>query len=266
MHKPIKLVEDSEGLKRLQVPDNVRFRLSTFGYCYLQENGYFNDDPSDKDGYTPWYTYPAITFLKDILQKEHKVFEYGSGYSTLFFKDKVQELYTVEHDNEWAKKLVETRPDLEIHVVPQGADIHELGVDRIKFFSENFPTYRSNNIEHDTMHGLNNVDFVGYASEIYEKPKRYFDIIIVDGMARALTAFLAAEMIKDDGIIILDNSDRWHYNTTQEYLIGQGFGRIDFWGPGHENYYAWCTSFFSKSFKIKNNNVTRPIKDGPIFT
>lgn len=266
MHRPIVLLEDSEKRKRLSVPDDIRHRLSTFGYCYLQENGYFNDDPSDSEGFTPWYTYPAISFLKDILDSEHKVFEYGSGYSTLFFKNKVAELYTVEHDSEWAKKLIEHRNDLEIHVVPEGAGVHPLALEKVKIFAEEFPTYRSNNKEHDTMHGLNNVDFLGYASEIYEKPHGYFDIIVVDGMARALSAFLAAEMIKEDGIIILDNSDRWHYNTTQEYLINEGFGRIDFWGPGHENAYAWCTSFFSRSFKIKNQKVLRPVKQGPIFT
>lgn len=266
MHKPIELVDEPGMPKRLSVPDRVRFKLSTFGYCYLQEHGYFNDDPSDKDGYTPWYTYPAIAFLKDILHPEHKVFEYGSGYSTLFFKDKVQELYTVEHDDAWAKKLVDHRPDLEIHVVPESANVHESSFDKIEHFKHHFPQYRSNNDGHDRMHGLNNADFLGYASEIYERPKGHFDIIVVDGMARALCAYLAADMIKDDGIIILDNSDRWQYNFIQEYMIGQGFGRIDFWGPGHENYYAWCTSFYSKAFKIKNKNVLRPIKDGPIFT
>jgi hypothetical protein len=108
--------------------------------------------------------------------------------------------------------------------------------------------------------------FIGYASEIFVKPKGYYDIVVIDGMARVLTGFLAAKMVSDTGYIILDNSDRWHYNTLQKHLIEQGFGRIDFWGPGTGNYHAWCTSIFSKNFKIRNKSPERVVNDKFIFT
>jgi len=78
-------------------------------------------------------------------------------------------------------------------------------------------------------------------------------------MARALCAVMTVESyrLKDNGIIILDNSDRWHYNPIQEYLNKNEFGRIDFYGPGWNSHAGWCTSFYSQAFPINNNNVCR---------
>lgn len=264
MKKPIKLVE-KDGRKIVEVPDELRHKIGTFSLQYLQENGFFNDEPSDKDGYTPWYTYPAIDFLKDILKPEHKVIEYGSGYSTLFYSKRVKELFTVEHDLDWAKKIVSIDPSLEIKVCVSNCRPIEESIPKIKEFIQNFKQIRSNHPDHDLKHGLNNNDFAGYASMIYSHPKGYFDVVVVDGMARSLCGYLAVEMIKDDGIIILDNSDRWHYNNLQRYFVDQGFGRIDFWGPGHGLYEKWCTSFFSRKFQIINNQVERVVIDGPII-
>jgi hypothetical protein len=125
---------------------------------------------------------------------------------------------------------------------------------------------RSDDRDHDVRHGLINNEFAGYASTIYNYPQGYFDVIVLDGMARALSGVLAVERARDDTLIILDNSDRWQYNTLQQYLIDKGYKRIDFWGPGWNNYNAWCTSVFCKNFSFKNNRSLRPETEGPIFT
>ena len=60
--------------------------------------------------------------------------------------------------------------------------------------------------------------------------------------------YLAAEYVSEDGIIVLDNSDRWQYNDLQDYLIHDaGFKRIDFHGLGPVNPYGWTTSLFFKN-------------------
>lgn len=263
MNKPIELV-DEDGRKLLRVPEDLRHKISTFAFQYLQEHGFFNDSPSNSEGYTPWYTYPAIDFLKDILKPEHKVIEYGCGYSTLFYKDKVQELFTIEHNLEWAQKIVSINPSLEIKVCVPQCKVLDEALPKVLEFVENFKQVLSLNKDHDLTHGLINNDFAGYASMIYTYPKGYFDIVVIDGMARSLCGYLAVDRIKEDGYIILDNSDRWHYNHLQEYLVEQGFGRIDFWGPGHGLYEKWCTSFFSRNFKFIPNNIKRPVINGPI--
>ena len=253
-----------DGKDYVSIPEDLRGKVGTFAYYYLQDNGFWNDVPSDEDGYTPWYTYPAIAYLKNILTKEHNVLEYGSGYSTLFYKQRVGNLFTVEHDLEWAKKIVALNDSLSIEVcVPQCKPVDE-SMTKISEFVKTVKQIRSQNDGHDLTHGLINNDFAGYASQIYRYPKGYFDVVVIDGMARQLCGHLAVEMMNENGIIILDNSDRWHYNNLQEYLTDQGYGRIDFWGPGHGVYEQWCTSFFSKNYKIKCNNIARPITQGAI--
>jgi hypothetical protein len=263
MIKPLSIVNEN-NVQMISVPEDLRGKITTFAYCYLQELGFFNAVPSDEQGYTPWYTYPAISFLKDILKLEHKVLEYGSGYSTLFFKDKVQELTTVEHDSMWAQKIVDINSDIDIYVVQENATPHPDAMPKILEFINTIEQVRSNDRNHDLVHGLVNNEFAGYASVIYSKPKGYYDIVVIDGMARLLTGYLAADCIADDGYIILDNSDRWHYNNLQQYLFDKGYGRIDFWGPGHGLYNCWCTSFFSKNFKFNNNKKLREVTQGLI--
>ncbi len=225
---------------------------------YLEKQGWLNNKPLDDEGFTPWYTYPAISFLKDIIQYDSKVLEYGSGYSTLFYNSKVKECVSIEHNSAWADNLLKTNSLYNIIISAQG-DIAETNNDVLinKFNSLNFEQPLSANNNHNIEHGLLNMEFIGYATKICNKPKDYYDIIVIDGMARILSGFIASEMISENGIIILDNSDRWQYNSLQKYLIEHGFGRIDFWGPGPVNSYAWCTSFFSKRFHIVNNVIER---------
>ena len=157
-------------------------------------------------------------------------------------------------------------PNAVIYLVDQNAKVHDDAEEIVNNFIENFPQIRSDDRDHDVRHGLINNEFAGYASTIYNYPKGYFDVIVLDGMARALSGVLAVERARDDTLIILDNSDRWQYNTLQEYLIDKGYKRIDFWGPGWNNYHAWCTSIFCKNFNFKNNRLQRPETEGPILT
>jgi len=266
MIKPITLTEE-EGKQKLSMPENLGSHISTFAYCYLQPNGWFNGYPANEnEEYCPWYTYPAIEFLKDIIKPEHKVLEYGSGYSTLFYHKYVQSVTTVDHDAAWAQKIVDIKPEIDIYIAGENFASHPEAIDKINEFINTFPQVRTDDINHDLQHGLINNEFAGYASLVYQEPTGHYDIVAIDGMARALCAYLAVEKLSDDGIIILDNSDRWHYNNILRHLNNKGYGRIDFWGPGHNTYKAWCTSFFSKKFPLKNNNIERVQTEGFIAT
>jgi len=265
MKKPITLVE-VDGDKRLTLPPEMHSHLSTHAYLYLQPRGWFNDYPMDEEGITPWYTFPAISFIKDVISKETKVFEYGTGFSTIFFNTNAGEVVTVEHDGEWVQRIKDNVPNALIHTIDQNAKVHDDAVDTVERFKSTFTQFESGDKSHDIKHGLVNNEFAGYASKIYEYPHGYFDIIVLDGMARTLSGVLAAERARDDTLIILDNSDRWQYNPLQEYLNQKGFMRIDFWGPGWNNYHAWCTSIFCKKFSFKNNRLLRPEQEGPILS
>ena len=55
----------------------------------------------------PWITFAAITYLKQVLSPDMRVFEYGTGGSTLFFARRVAEVISVEHDPVWYEQLRE---------------------------------------------------------------------------------------------------------------------------------------------------------------
>lgn len=95
--------------------------------------------------------------------------------------------------------------------------------------------------------GLIDYGFDAYACALLDYPSGYFDIIVIDGMARVLTTWLAARQLASDGLIIFDNSDRVEYVDAYRHLEGSGFARVDFSGLGPLNTYEWSTSIFFKS-------------------
>lgn len=244
----------------------VRRKLDFLANNYLLPQGHFTGRVARADGSpTPWITYPARAFLDDVLLPDMKVFEYGAGNSTLYFRERCAEVRSVEHDPAWYAQLRKLCPDVDIELVPEGAPVIEAAAPAVRRFLEfNFCEPESGKPENDKMHGLRNAEFAGYASRIYRQPKGHYDLVLVDGMARGLGMFLAAEQIADDGFVVLDNSDRWQYNAFQQYLTDCGFGRVDFWGPGPINDIAWCTSFFSRGFKVKNRNLHRSQRSGDL--
>jgi len=192
------------------------------------------------------------------------VFEYGAGYSTQYFKKRCKFLYSVEHNPDWVNHL----QDKKLNVVYEGQNDEpyengKLCYKSYKTLKFTNPLLR-NNTAHNIEHGLLNAEFARYASSISKFEPGFFDIVVVDGMARQLSGFYASKYIKTDGYIILDNSDRWQYNSLQKYLINAGFGRIDFWGLGPVNTISWCTSFFSRNFKISNIQILRKKKSGDL--
>src|SRR5437762_2857857 len=58
----------------------------------------------------PWLTYPAIEFLAARVRPEMRVFEYGSGQSTLWWAARVRQVISCEHDPAWAERLRDQLP------------------------------------------------------------------------------------------------------------------------------------------------------------
>lgn len=213
----------------------------------------------------PLYTAPALEFLEQTVDKDWRVFEYGGGHSTKYYSEKCSEVYTVEHDGNWYNTIVSEAPNAHIELVQSFAPVlDEASALDEEFFSKGFNLAIREDRDHgyNTYHGMNNDDYRGYASRIFKKPKGYFDCIVADGMARSLTLWYAMHMLKDGGVIILDNSDRWQYNDLQCYLMSNGLNRLDFWEPNHP---SWCTSFFSKTFDHSDAACARSLDSGDLY-
>ena len=136
-----------------------------------------------------------------------RLFEYGSGGSTLWWASRVKEIFSVEHDKYWFQKV--------------SADIP--------------PNVKLIYID---------LDYGGAYSKKIGEFNNKFDIIIIDGRDRINCVMNALQAIKPDGVFIWDNSDREAYREGYDYLLINGYNRIDFEGMGPINLDSWCTSVF----------------------
>lgn len=213
----------------------------------------------------PLYTTPALEYLDSIVQPTWKVFEYGGGNSTNYYAAHCAETHTVEHNKSWYNTIINNNPDATVyHIEADNLVIDDAAQLNAEFDNMQFSLPIRDGYDHsyNEYHGLINDRHQGYASMICKQPAGYFDVVVVDGMARSRCLWYAAHMVNSTGIIILDNSDRWHFNDLQQYLINSGFNRKDFWQLDHP---CWCTSFFSKSYSVSDEMVARPVNTGDIY-
>jgi len=237
-----------------------------FAQGYLQKMGWFQSldgTPRDHSGYVPYITYPALRQLRNIIRPDFRVFEYGSGGSSLWWAGQVAQVICVEHDPGWAMRVAEAAPShLQVITREQGRATTPKHRGLLKKFLATSPELPLSHDEaHNLMHGLTSEDFVAYATEIEAHGAEKFDVIVIDGMARCFTAWLAPRHLKEDGFILFDNADRWQYNQAYRTLREQGFYRLDFYGPGPVNKIEWCTSIFSRNLDAFAQNIERPKGD-----
>ncbi len=203
-------------------------------------------------GPVPWITYPALKMLARIVKSEHRVFEYGAGNSSLWWSSRVAEIVTVEHDEDWHREILErSGPQNSLLHVPIDAPIAPTAGAALKpFFDSGIDEEPGPDPAQNLRAGRLSEPFSAFAATLLDYPEGYFDIVVVDGMARVLTAWLAARRVNPDGFIVFDNSDRDFYQAGDDALTEAGFRRIDFWGPGPINPYGWCTSIFTKNLEV----------------
>ena len=186
--------------------------LSDYGWWESYKRGL----PIDKQGNPiPWVTYPFIEFIEGRLKNNLEVFEYGSGNSTFWYAKRVKYVTSVEHDRDWYEKIKSNLPE------------------NVSLFYK------------ELVYGGDYSRFI-----LFQNKK--FNIVSIDGRDRVNCIIHSINAITEDGIIILDDSERKKYEEGITFLIKNGFRKIDFWGfsPGYFN--RKCTSIF-----YKNNNCLK---------
>jgi hypothetical protein len=152
----------------------------------------------------PWYTYACIEWLERRLRPSDIAFEFGTGFSTLWYSGRVDRVVAVDHDPDWFARL---EP-----VIPGNVDL------------------RLCSSQGDEVGSMDSgLEASEYLAAIGEFPAEWFDIVVVDGQERIACAAAALNHLKPDGLLVLDNSDRPAYRAAIEHLHGNGLGRIDFY-------------------------------------
>lgn len=145
----------------------------------------------------PWWTYDAIDRVDAFLsaRPDAKVFEYGSGASTVWLARRCASVVSIEHDANWFN-LMQSRvaeySGVDLRLVPQDADMS------------------AEPLFHSKKEGYLGSSFEAYVRAITVEGAR-FDLIVVDGRSRAACLAFAEQHLAEDGLIVFDNSKRRRY-------------------------------------------------------
>ena len=189
--------------------------LLSFGVKgYLAEIGWFSTlkskAPVDENGDPiPWVTYSFIDFIKDRIRKQHQVFEFGSGNSTFFYAKLAGKVVSVEHDQDWFNKISATKPantEMIFCALQPDGDYCRM------------PTTKDHK----------------------------FNVIIVDGRDRVNCCMQSINALTEDGVIVLDDSEREFYLPAIHSLTGLGFKQLPFSGISPGLFYRKSTTVFYK--------------------
>jgi hypothetical protein len=170
----------------------------------------------------PWYTYPAISYLRQLDFRDSTVFEYGCGHSTLFWAAVARQVVSVEDNRRWFDIMSK-------RVASNARLIYE-------------------------------PDLAAYVDSIRQFPGG-FDIIVVDGPARGSTRLkcsrAAIECLRPGGLIVLDNSD-WLPESAR-LLREAGLLEVDMTGFAPISGHTQTTSlFFSRAFDVRGRSARLP--------
>ena len=158
------------GIERLLwAVETVEFE---YGHYFSSAQKMSIDKPGNP---IPWYTYPAIEYLKQLDFSDKEVYEYGAGNSSLFWARRAKAITSIENDKNW-HSFVKNK---------QGTNQEVLFIN----------------------------DEQEYVNSILRK-KRNYDLIIIDGLARLGCAKMAVQCLEEGGLIILNNSD-WYPDTAE---------------------------------------------------
>lgn len=189
--------------------------ITVFFRSGLREEGWFRSArerrPVDKKGQPlPWYSYPAIHFLAPRLTKQMDVFEYGAGFSSLWFAQRVSSVTSLEHNLFWFGHIQEKAP-----------------------------------ANHQVLfHPAKDVE--GYVRTIAATEKKY-DIVVIDAENRLECVPHAIAALKDDGVVIFDNTQTPPCEKAYSMFGAHKFRSLDFVGPLPIHHWNNTTTVFYRT-------------------
>lgn len=148
----------------------------------------------------PWWTFESAARVEAFLlgRRGARVFEWGSGGSTVWLARRSSAVVAVEHDERWAAAVRAHLPagsPVDLHVVPARAASGAAGEAR------------------SAKPGATGLDFRAYV-DVIEEVGGTFDVIVIDGRAREACLARAVDHVAPDGIIVFDNVERARYREA----------------------------------------------------
>ncbi|PSP13900.1 MAG: hypothetical protein BRC50_05380 [Cyanobacteria bacterium SW_11_48_12] len=203
--------------KNLKIKDYLNFIRFYSKWKYSIQN---KDGNTPLESGKPWITFAAIEFLEKTLSDNDRVFEYGTGGSTIFFAKRAKRVISVEHDIEWYNNVV--------------TKLNEEGLNNVVINCIQGENLTSDSLieptSYNSCYSEQGLTFSKYVHSINDYPDNYFDLVLVDGRARPPCIKQACSKVKPGKYILLDNSDRDRYQLAIRELL-LGWKRVTYEGP-----------------------------------
>ncbi|WP_152981915.1 glycosyltransferase [Prosthecomicrobium hirschii] len=158
----------------------------------------------------PWFNYTFVDLLRERVRPDWDVFEFGAGYSTLWWSKHVTSVHSVEHDEHWADLIRALCP-------PEKSAIESRPADST------------------------------YSEAILNSGEKRYDIIVVDGFDRPACISRSMQYLKPDGSMIVDNSNRQEYREAIDAVKAQGFRELSLKGPAPMTHQVETTSLLYRA-------------------
>lgn len=143
----------------------------------------------------PWYTYSAIEFLNDRLPPDAVVFEYGAGYSTLWYARRVARVVAVDPNRDWVERITPALPP------------------NARVVCQPYPEAKDEYLDEITKH---------------DGP---WDLVAIDSAWRQESSVHAIENLTSRGVIVWDNSNLPDFQAIMRNTFVQaGFKELGFGG------------------------------------
>lgn len=197
----------------------------------------------------PWIPFAAIDHLDSVDLSNARVFEFGSGGSTLYWLRRGANCVSVEHDPTWSTIVQQRTQSLQathLHRPPEPAAPAQAGDDADP------DAYRSSGPE------FTKLTFKSYCSAINAYPAGHFDVVLIDGRARPSCIKHARDKVRAGGLLILDNSDRPHYTLRTANLL-TSYTAKTFHGVGPFSSTLWSCTFYTR--RAVCNTVHKAVND-----
>jgi hypothetical protein len=171
-------------------------------------------------------TEKEVSKIEKYIKSEDTVLEWGSGGSTLYFPNMVKKYVSIEHDINWYDKIKpDTSWNVDFYHVPIPKDNSKLKLDALLDEHSHFAhlmagdtqvidgiTYWPTRERYDWHCGID------YIKKPLSLSDDKYDIVIVDGRCRAMCAYLATHILKDDGYLLFhDFVPRKYYHGILKY-------------------------------------------------
>lgn len=148
----------------------------------------------------PWWTFQSSALVDAFLlgRRDARVFEWGSGASTIWLARRSRCVTSVEHDDRWAAEVRAHLPGggpVDLHLVPARSASGAPGEARSK------------------KPGATELDFRAYVDSI-DEVGGVFDVIVIDGRAREACLAKAVAHLAPDGLMVFDNVERARYREA----------------------------------------------------